>query len=139
MWHLTLKTSFLALPFPQLSTGLSFYFSISLSRALSPYLTQDLDLTWDIFFRLCLEISGGVAALHGMDPPIVHRDLKSLNLLVDEALSVKVCDFGLSRFTGGGDESTLQKMRGTYAYTAPEVYFGEKVCLVGLLAFSFRT
>lgn len=39
---------------------------------------------------------------------------------------VKVCDFGLSRYTqGSGDNSTLGKLRGTYAYSAPEVYHGK--------------
>ena len=40
---------------------------------------------------------------------------------------MKVCDFGLSRYTQTStDDSTLEKLRGTYAYSAPEVYFGEK-------------
>ena len=40
---------------------------------------------------------------------------------------MKVCDFGLSRYLRlSADDSTLHKMRGTYAYSAPEVYFGEK-------------
>jgi len=49
-----------------------------------------------------------------------------LNLLVDENWGVKVSDFGLSRFTGQAqNQSTLSKLRGTYAYTAPEIYFGK--------------
>eukprot|EP00005_Dracoamoeba_jomungandri_P001685 CAMPEP_0174252068 /NCGR_PEP_ID=MMETSP0439-20130205/1699_1 /TAXON_ID=0 /ORGANISM="Stereomyxa ramosa, Strain Chinc5" /LENGTH=173 /DNA_ID=CAMNT_0015332553 /DNA_START=281 /DNA_END=802 /DNA_ORIENTATION=- len=64
--------------------------------------------------------------LHSWKPTIVHRDLKSLNLLVDESWTVKVADFGLSRTTSEDNASTLNKLRGTYAYTAPEVYFGEK-------------
>ena len=40
---------------------------------------------------------------------------------------MKVCDFGLSRvIQGSQDESTLGKLRGTYAYSAPEVYKGDK-------------
>eukprot|EP01094_Clydonella_sp_ATCC50884_P029793 TRINITY_DN9476_c0_g1_i1.p1 TRINITY_DN9476_c0_g1~~TRINITY_DN9476_c0_g1_i1.p1 ORF type:complete len:680 (-),score=204.20 TRINITY_DN9476_c0_g1_i1:427-2466(-) len=87
---------------------------------------KDYDITWPTYFRLAKEILIGVRDLHSMEPPIVHRDLKSLNLLVDKNYSVKVCDFGLSRFTEGENTDTLQKLRGTYAYSAPEVYFGEK-------------
>ena len=45
---------------------------------------------------------------------------------VDESWNVKVCDFGLSRFTDSENMSTLGKLRGTFAYCAPEVYFGER-------------
>jgi serine/threonine protein kinase len=39
----------------------------------------------------------GMNYLHRCSPPVVHRDLKSPNLLVDKNWTVKVCDFGLSR------------------------------------------
>jgi serine/threonine protein kinase len=40
-------------------------------------------------------------------------------------MKIKVCDFGLSRFTNGEHNlATLGKLRGTYAYTAPELYYG---------------
>jgi len=88
---------------------------------------KELDFNWTLFFRLALETVEGVLALHNHTPTIVHRDLKSLNLLVNSDYSVKVCDFGLSRVVQSSqDESTLGKLRGTYAYSAPEVYKGEK-------------
>lgn len=87
---------------------------------------ENLDIGWDMCFRLLIETITGIVALHAENPPIVHRDLKSLNLLVNSENRVKVCDFGLSRYTqGSGDNSTLGKLRGTYAYSAPEVYHGK--------------
>lgn len=84
------------------------------------------DITWPIVFKAAIDTIKGLLCLHNWVPQIVHRDMKSLNLLVDENWTVKVSDFGTSRFTSGvGDMSTLSKLRGTYAYCAPEVYFGK--------------
>lgn len=44
---------------------------------------------------------------------------------VDDGGNVKICDFGLSRFTTRSFHSTLGKLKGTYAYSAPELYSGE--------------
>ncbi|KAG5147961.1 hypothetical protein JHK82_014842 [Glycine max] len=48
--------------------------------------------------RMALDVAKGINYLHCLKPPIVHWDLKSPNLLVDKNWTVKVCDFGLSRF-----------------------------------------
>jgi len=87
---------------------------------------EKYDIGWDKVFRFAIETTKGIDTLHNADPQIVHRDLKSLNLLVNEKWEVKVCDFGLSRFNTGSNLETLAKMRGTFAYCAPEVYFGEQ-------------
>jgi serine/threonine protein kinase len=68
----------------------------------------------------------GLITIHMHNPQILHRDLKSLNLLVSEDWICKLCDFGLARFDTGGNMDTLTKLRGTFAYSAPEVYFGER-------------
>jgi len=64
------------------------------------------------------ETAKGMAYLHSRSPPIVHRDLKSGNLLVDEDMHIKVSDFGLAR-TKTADGARTQV--GTYAWMAPEV------------------
>ena len=40
-------------------------------------------------------IAIGMNYLHRHEPPILHRDLKSANILLDESYNVKICDFGL--------------------------------------------
>jgi serine/threonine protein kinase len=47
--------------------------------------------------KIALDTALGVRYLHGHSPPIIHRDLKSSNLLVDQQLNVRLCDFGLAR------------------------------------------
>ena len=44
-----------------------------------------------------MEIAKGMFYLHSFNPPILHRDLKSLNVLVDEFFTVKLADFGWTK------------------------------------------
>ena len=60
----------------------------------------------------------GIAYLHSQQPVILHRDLKSMNLLVSDSFVIKVCDFGLSRskiVTG------IMTRIGTVQWAAPEI------------------
>ena len=61
----------------------------------------------------------GLAFLHEATPPVVHRDLKPGNLLVDRVGRVKICDFGLARVGAMTDGA------GTPNYLAPEILLGE--------------
>ncbi|KAG2411160.1 serine/threonine-protein kinase [Vigna angularis] len=74
--------------------------------------------------RMALDAARGMNYLHSSTPVIVHRDLKSPNLLVDKNWVVKVCDFGLSRMK----HSTFLSSRstaGTAEWMAPEVLRNE--------------
>uniref|UniRef100_A0A6B2L4X1 Protein kinase domain-containing protein n=1 Tax=Arcella intermedia TaxID=1963864 RepID=A0A6B2L4X1_9EUKA len=87
----------------------------------------DFELTWPLLFCWMKEITSGIHALHSLKPPIVHRDIKTLNLLVTDNFEIRIADFGLSRFlrrTNSGNYATLTKLRGTYCYSAPELYKG---------------
>ncbi|KAK9168421.1 hypothetical protein Syun_000561 [Stephania yunnanensis] len=69
---------------------------------------------------MAYDVANGMNYLHRRNPPIVHRDLKSPNLLVDMKYTVKVCDFGLSRLK----ENTFLSSKsaaGTPEWMAPEV------------------
>jgi alpha-tubulin suppressor-like RCC1 family protein len=67
--------------------------------------------------RIALEIAKGVNYLHSFDTPILHRDLKSLNILLDKNMSVKIADFGWARLR----DIHMTKQRGTFQWMAPEV------------------
>lgn len=58
---------------------------------------RDLHLSWDERIRFSIEIAKGCYYLHSFEPPILHRDLKSLNVLVDEFFTVKLADFGWTK------------------------------------------
>lgn len=69
---------------------------------------------------MALDVARGMNYLHHRNPPIVHRDLKSSNLLVDKNWNVKVGDFGLSKLKHT-TFLTAKSGRGTPQWMAPEV------------------
>ena len=90
------------------------------------FISSSMNISWLRLLGFAVDIVSGLYALHTHVPQILHRDLKSANILVKSDYSVKLCDFGLSRFDTEKNLQTLVKMRGTYAYTAPEVYNHQK-------------
>jgi ankyrin repeat protein len=83
-------------------------------------------ISWSRVFEFVFDMCRGLEVLHNSNPPIYHRDFKSMNLMVSDDYHVKVGDFGLSRFDTESKNETLSKMRGTFAYLCPEVYGGKK-------------
>ncbi|KAI3459212.1 hypothetical protein Pfo_015875 [Paulownia fortunei] len=74
--------------------------------------------------HMALDIARGMNYLHHFNPPIIHRDLKSSNLLVDKNWTVKVGDFGLSRLKHE-TYLTTKTGKGTPQWMAPEVLRNE--------------
>lgn len=60
-----------------------------------------VQIPWPRRLRIALDVARGMNFLHTSTPVIIHRDLKSLNILVNEKWTAKVSDFGLSRFKVG--------------------------------------
>ncbi|PRQ41959.1 putative protein kinase TKL-CTR1-DRK-2 family [Rosa chinensis] len=74
--------------------------------------------------KMALDVARGMNCLHSSNPTIVHRDLKSPNLLVDKNWNVKVGDFGLSRLKHNTFLSS-KSTAGTPEWMAPEVLRNE--------------
>ena len=81
---------------------------------------HEIPLSWDDRKKIALDCAKSVHYLHCFNPPILHRDLKSLNFLLDEALRVKLADFGWTRTMANYMTSKI----GTYQWMAPEVISG---------------
>ncbi|KAL8046830.1 hypothetical protein ABFX02_08G199400 [Erythranthe guttata] len=85
-------------------------------------------LTWQKRFDIIMGIARGLLYLHHDSRlKVIHRDLKTSNILLDEGLNAKISDFGLARMLDG-DETTSRTKRivGTYGYMAPEYAFDGK-------------
>lgn len=81
-------------------------------------------LTWRRRLGMAVDAATGMLYLHARTPPIIHRDLKSPNLLVDTHWRVKVSDFNMSRLMeDAGTSSSLTAMNPRWL--APEVLAGE--------------
>eukprot|EP00871_Galdieria_phlegrea_P004875 jgi/Galph1/5389/GphlegSOOS_G4027.1 len=80
-------------------------------------------LEWNVRLNWALDTATGMAYLHSLDPCIIHRDLKTTNLLVDRGFNVKICDFGLSRFMS---TDSVMSAVGTVQFAAPEVLKHER-------------
>ncbi|KAF8102418.1 hypothetical protein N665_0198s0122 [Sinapis alba] len=81
-------------------------------------------INWGIRLQIAVEAASGLEYLHiGCIPPMVHGDVKTTNILLDESFKARLADFGLSRSFSGGDESHVSTMiAGTPGYLDPEYY-----------------
>lgn len=76
-------------------------------------------LSWDLRVHIALDVARGLEYLHdGAVPPVVHRDIKSSNILLDRAMKARVADFGLSREEMVNQHAS--NVRGTFGYLDPE-------------------
>ncbi|KAJ8568914.1 hypothetical protein K7X08_032651 [Anisodus acutangulus] len=83
-------------------------------------------LSWDTRIRMALGAARGLEYLHEVcEPPIIHRNFKSVNLLLDDELAVHVSDCGLASLISSGAVSQLSgQLLTTYGYGAPEFELG---------------
>ncbi|CAL5070825.1 unnamed protein product [Urochloa decumbens] len=93
----------------------------SLDRALLGSNSEPADFTWSIRSAICLGVAQGLAYLHEeIASPIVHRDIKASNILLDKNYIPKIGDFGLAKLFPDNVTHISTRVAGTTGYLAPE-------------------
>ncbi|CAH9067942.1 unnamed protein product [Cuscuta epithymum] len=86
-------------------------------------------LQWEMRYKIAMEAAKGLCYLHhDCCPSIIHRDVKSNNILLDSDYEAHVADFGLAKFLFDADGSQcMSSVAGSYGYIAPEYAYTLKV------------
>ncbi|KAJ0260283.1 Protein kinase superfamily protein [Hirschfeldia incana] len=84
-------------------------------------------LTWHMRMKIALDTARGLEYLHEhCRPQVIHRDLKSSNILLDSSFNAKISDFGLAVSVGVHGSNNI-KLSGTLGYVAPEYLLDGKL------------
>ncbi|RDY01313.1 Receptor protein kinase CLAVATA1, partial [Mucuna pruriens] len=86
-------------------------------------------LKWEMRYKIAVEAAKGLCYLHhDCSPLIIHRDVKSNNILLDADFEAHVADFGLAKFLyDPGASQSMSSIAGSYGYIAPEYAYTLKV------------
>ena len=73
-------------------------------------------LSWDVRMKIALDAARGLAYLHeDSQPPVIHRDFKASNILLDDEFNAKVSDFGLAKQAPEGQQTYVStQVMGTF-------------------------
>ncbi|XP_077210751.1 putative LRR receptor-like serine/threonine-protein kinase At4g29180 isoform X4 [Tasmannia lanceolata] len=101
----------------------------NLAKVLSAKGDDSVVLNWGQRLRIGMDVAQGLEYLHtGCKPPIIHRDVKAANILINERLEAKIADFGMSKALHDEDLTHISTdVKGTQGYLDPEYFISNNL------------
>ncbi|GMY29515.1 putative serine/threonine-protein kinase [Fagus crenata] len=108
--------------------------------SLDQWLQQEQDvssLSWGTRIQIVKGVANGLSFLHGLEKPIIHRDIKASNVLLDSDFQAHIADFGLARRIGASNSHVSTQFAGTMGYMPPEYKEGLTAATLEADVYSF--
>ncbi|XP_030461609.2 putative serine/threonine-protein kinase [Syzygium oleosum] len=98
---------------------------------------ERLPLSWDTRMKIIKGVASGLTFMHGLPTPIIHRDIKASDVLLDADFEVHIADFGLARKIEASQSHVTTQPAGTMGYMPPEYKDGYRRVTVKADVYSF--
>nr|GEW92977.1 leucine-rich repeat receptor protein kinase EMS1 [Tanacetum cinerariifolium]GEW92979.1 leucine-rich repeat receptor protein kinase EMS1 [Tanacetum cinerariifolium] len=103
-------------------------------------------LSWKKRINIIIGVAKGLEFMHNLHTPIIHRDIKASNVLLDKDFEAHIADFGLARRIEDAHSHVSTQVAGTMGYMPPEYFYGATLATVmgdvysfGILMFEIAT